>query len=239
MTTSASPAFDSGAGSANGDSVLIYVAGANHDEIFRNRILGASMSGIYVGDESDPRSKSASSAITSVATERTRLDHGIYLGHVRGGVVANNVVIENMAIGVKVAPEANAITVTQNTVVANGRAGISIGGEESWSSNDNVVVNNIVAFNREWESGRTGSTIGHGNLALRNLVFGNGGGPFWFSGGGMAEQQSIRANPRFLADGTAGSADEVRCQSGARLLDAVRLQGAKPAVGCSSRSGGL
>ena len=194
--------FD-GAGNANGDSVLIYVAGANHDEIFRNRILGASMSGIYVGDESDPSEQVSiiGNYIRGNGTHE-RLDHGIYLGHVSGGVVANNVVIENMAIGVKVAPEANAITVTQNTVVANRRAGISIGGEESWSSNDNVVVNNIVAFNREWGI-RTywEQAIGHGNLALRNLVFGNGGGPFWFPGGGMAEQQSILANPRFLADG--------------------------------------
>jgi hypothetical protein len=92
--------------------------------------------------------------------------------------------------------------VSQNTVVENGKDGIVVGGELKWSSNDNLVVNNIVAFNKAWGirtywEDRTGS----GNRALRNLVFRNGDGAFWFPGGGMSARLSIRVNPRFVGDG--------------------------------------
>ena len=192
--------FD-GKGSPLGDSVLIYVSGAAHDEIFRNTVVNASMSGIYVGDDGD-RSEQVSIIGNYIRGNGTheRLDHGVYLGHVNGGVVSNNIVVGNLAIGLKVAPEADGLTLTQNTVVDNRRAGISVGGEDDWSSNENLVVNNIVAYNEEWGI-RTywERATGRGNLALRNLVFGNGGGQFWFPGGGMTEEQSVLANPRFVA----------------------------------------
>jgi Right handed beta helix region len=189
--------------SANRTDPLIYVAGGQHVEILRNTILNAAQSGIYVGDEGDLSEdvRIISNEIRGNGTH-DRLDHGIYLGHVRGGLIANNLVIDNRAIGVKVEPEADGMLVTQNTVVENGKDGIVVGGELKWSSNDNLVVNNIVAFNKAWGirtywEDRTGS----GNRALRNLVFRNGDGAFWFPGGGMSAGLSIRVNPRFFGDG--------------------------------------
>ncbi len=185
---------------ANTAGPMIYPAGAHHIEIFRNRIINAAWSGIYVGDEEDLSSdvNIIGNYISGNGT-RDRFDHGVYLGHVDGGLIANNVVVDNRAIGLKIAPEANHVRVTQNTVVSNGTSGIYVGGEASWSSNDDLVVNNIVAFNHEfgirsfWDQ-----ATGSGNRALRNLVFTNGSGAFWFPGGGLVQQQSISANPRFV-----------------------------------------
>ena len=189
--------------SANTTDPLIYVSGAQHVEILRNTILNAAQSGIYVGDEGDLSEdvRIVSNEIRGNGTH-DRLDHGIYLGHVRDGLVANNLVIDNRAIGVKIEPEANDMVVTQNTVADNGKDGIVVGGELDWSSNDNLVINNIVAFNKSWGI-RTywEQSVGSGNRAIRNLVFGNGEGAFWFLGGGLLAQRSIRVNPGFIGDG--------------------------------------
>ena len=188
---------------ANTNETLIYVSGAQHVEILRNTILRAYKSGIYVGDEGD-LSEDVSIVSNVIRDNGTsgRFDHGIYLGHVREGLIANNLLVDNRAIGMKVEPEANDMVVTQNTVVDNGKDGIVVGGELNWSSNDNLVVNNIVAFNQSWGI-RTywEESIGSGNIALRNLVFGSGEGDFWFPGGGMSAQRSIRVDPRFIGGG--------------------------------------
>jgi hypothetical protein len=186
---------------ANMKDVLIYVSGANHVEILRNEIANAFMSGIYVGDEGDS-SRDVSIIDNYIHGNGThdRLDHGVYFGHVNGGLIANNLVVGNLALGLKIAPEANHSLVAQNTVVSNGLAGILVGGELNWSSNDNLVVNNIVAFSGEWGI-RTywEKEVGSGNLALRNLVFANHRGPFLFPRGGMVQQKSILANPKFVS----------------------------------------
>jgi len=194
--------------------VMIYPAGAHHIEIFRNSITNASMSGIYVGDEGD-----SSSDVNIIGTyisgngTHTKFDHGVYFGHGNGGVISNNLVVGNQALGLKIAPEANDITVTQNTVVRNGTSGIIVGGEENWSSNRDLVVNNIVAFNREWGiRSYWERATGTANRAVRNLVFSNGEGAFWFPGGGLVQRESVLANPRFVG------------------ADNYRLRGRSPAV---------
>jgi hypothetical protein len=159
------------------------------------------MSGIYVGDEGDLSSDVSiiSNLITGNGTH-DRLDHGIYFGHGNGGVVANNVAVGNIAVGLKIAPEANHMIVTQNTVVRNGYAGIIVGGELGWSSNDDLIVNNVVTSNKGWGiRSYWERSVGSGNVALRNLVFANTEGAFWFPRGGMVARESIRADPRFAS----------------------------------------
>jgi len=199
---------------ANMDDVLIYVSGANHVEIRRNEILNASMSGIYVGDEGDA-SRNVGIIGNYIHGNGTHdnLDHGVYFGHVNGGLIANNLVVGNLALGLKIAPEASHALVAQNTVVDNGTAGVLVGSEENWTSSDNLVVNNIVVDNHEWGI-RTywEKVVGSGNLALRNLVFANGKGPF-FLRGGMVQRKSIIANPRFVSSG------DFRLQRGSRAIN--------------------
>jgi hypothetical protein len=187
--------------SANTSSVLIYVSGAHHVEILDNAIQDSFMSGIYVGDEGD-----LSSDVSIIGNyirgngTHSRFDHGVYFGHVDQGLIANNLVARNIAVGLKIAPEANNVIVTQNTVVGNGYAGIIVGGELSWSSNHDLVVNNVVADNKGWGiRSYWEKTVGSENLALRNLVFANTAGPFWFPRGGMTQRRSILADPRFVS----------------------------------------
>jgi hypothetical protein len=200
---------------ANETGVLVYVSGGDFDELSRNEIRDAALSGIYVGDpENDADHLYIIGNYIHDNGTHTNLDHGIYFGSGGNGLIANNIVVGNLAIGVKVAPEANNVIVTQNTIVRNGSAGVVVGGEETWSSNDVLVVNNIVAFNDRWGI-RTywENAVGSGNVALRNLVFANGKGAFWFPLGGMVQQQSILRDPSFL------SADDYRLRRGSPAID--------------------
>jgi hypothetical protein len=195
-----------GRSSANMIGVLIYPAGAHHVEIFRNRIVNAAMSGIYVGDEGD-----LSSDVNIIGNyiggngTHEKFDHGVYIGHVDGGLIANNVVVGNRALGLKIAPEANNVIITQNTVVSNGTSGIIVGGEENWSSNNDVVVNNIVAYNHE----RVGSFLVS----------------WWRTGSGTIDSRDPEIHRvRQLSPASQESGSQ---SSDSRILDALRLPRSK------------
>jgi hypothetical protein len=155
----------------------LYVSGAHHVEISHNDLSGGTMSAIYVGDPGEPSSdvQILGNRISRNGTH-WNLDHGIYVGTDTGGLIANNVIADNMADGIQIYPEANSLIVTENTITGNGRSGIILGGEDT-TSNDNVLANNIVAFNDEYGI-RTywGGPVGTDNLATNNLNYGNGGG---------------------------------------------------------------
>ena len=73
--------------------------------------------------------------------------------------------------------------ITSNTIVGN-RSGIIVGGQGSNGATNAVVVNNIVAFNRQyglttyWGDGSSGT----GNVAENNLAYGNPAGNFYMPG---------------------------------------------------------
>jgi parallel beta-helix repeat protein len=178
----------------NGD-VLLYVSHGRDVLITHCRILHAPKSGIYVGDES------ANVRIVANLIERNgtdpRLDHGIYVGQVTGGLIANNVISHNAAYGIQLYPAARKVIVTENTIVDNGRSGVIIGGETT-TSDYNVVVNNIVAFNHA-DGVRTywAGPVGVGNKVLDNLVFGNSARGV--VGPGITASGTISLRPGFVA----------------------------------------
>jgi hypothetical protein len=80
----------------------IYVDGSEGARLVRNHVYGN-------GNRSD--------------RSHANLDHGIYWA--RGsGLVANNVIEDNVARGVQLYPRPHGVLVAHNTVVGNGRAGI-------------------------------------------------------------------------------------------------------------------
>lgn len=204
----------------NPSDVAVYVSGADHVEISGNEIRNSAMSGIYVGDTGNGADflRILGNYIHDNGTH-WNLDHGIYFGHGRNGLVANNVVERNFAYGLKLAPEANQVVATQNTVVTNGRSGVIVGGDLDQTSNGNLVVNNIVAFNKAYGI-RTywAGAVGTGNTATRNLLWSNEAGSFLFLGGGMSETESMTTNPLFEV---AGGGD-YSLQSGSVALDAAK-----------------
>ena len=181
--------------------VLIYVSGGDHGEIDHNQLQNAALSGIYLGDDGNP-----SDQIQIVGNHvhdngsHENLDHGVYVGYARDGVLGNNIIDHNFAQGIKIGPDAERMLVTQNTIVANGKSGVIVGGSERWRSSNNLIVNNIVAYNVDWGI-RTfwAASPGHDNVAERNVVWGNGEDPFWLPGGGLSEHGSIIDNPLFAS----------------------------------------
>jgi len=190
-----------GGTASNATGVLVYVSGGDDLELSANEIRGAAMSGVYVGDPGNRADHLfiVGNFIHDNGTH-TNLDHGIYFGYGSAGLIANNLIVHNFAQGIKLAPDAQATIATANTVVGNGRSGILVGGDTVDLSNNNMVVNNIAAYNSDWGiRSYWEQAVGSGNLALRNLVFANRAGHFWFPGGGMVERRSIRSDPRFVS----------------------------------------
>jgi Right handed beta helix region len=113
------------------------------------------------------------------------LDHGIYWFSGDYGLVADNIVQHNYANGIKLAPDAQAVRVVENTVDGNGRSGILVGGDSTYTSSNNIVANNILT-NNGWNGGGFGLRtyweslgVGIGNQADSNLLYGNASGAIW------------------------------------------------------------
>ena len=183
---------------ANPDDVPVYVSGGDDVWISRNEITGSVSSGIFLGDEgpnSSDRVRILGNDIHDNGDD-SRFDHGIYFGHGRGGLVANNVITGNAAYGIQAYPDCDDAVFNGNTIVGNGRSGVVVGGNDEITSERNSFVNNIVAFNAEyailsyWER-----PVGEGNAALTNLVFGNRRGTL--SGPGLRASGTIMGDPLF------------------------------------------
>ena len=206
--------------SANRSGTMIYVTGGRHVEITGNEIANAWTHGIYLD-----------AGATDIAITRNWIhdngthavyDHGIYWETARSGVIANNLVTGNRANGMQLYPNADDVVVTHNTVVGNGRFGIVVGGE-STTSDGNMIVNNVVAFNADYGI-RTywGGPVGSGNVAQANLVYGNPKGNTF--GSGMTFLNSIVADPKFVAR----SSGDYHLGSGSPAIDRALAAYAQP-----------
>ena len=148
-----------GGTSANASDVVVYVSGGDHVEVSGSELTGAAMSAVYVGDPGN-----GADAFRFVSNwvhdngSHYNLDHGIYCGTARGALIANNLFERSYAYGIHLYPDCDGAVVTQNTVVGSGRSGIIVGGE-STTSDGNVVVNNLVAFNADFAYGPTGAGL--------------------------------------------------------------------------------
>jgi len=133
------------------------------------------------------------------------LDHGIYWSSGPNSLAASNIVENNEANGIKIGPNAQSVLVTENTVNGNGRSGIIVSGDTSYTSNNNTIADNILTWNGTSSGGGWGlrtywesAGIGTGNQAVRNLMYGNIRGPIWIDGGGLIELESLYQDPMFV-----------------------------------------
>jgi hypothetical protein len=159
---------------ANLTDALLYVSGGDHVEISHNELTGAAMSAIYVGNPGNGGDdvQVLSNWIHDNGTH-DNLDHGIYYGTGSGGVIANNLFERNHAYGVHLYPDCDNAIVAHNTIVGHGRSGVLTGGELT-TSDGNVVVNNVVAFNTgHGVRSYWGGLPGTGNVFRNNVAFGN------------------------------------------------------------------
>jgi Right handed beta helix region len=179
-----------------GDLVHVYGRGV---EIARSEVRNSAYhAGIYL--EGDPTNFNARLIANYIHDNGDRtdpaqanLDHGVYWGRGKGGLIVNNIIERNVARGLQLYPSANGITVAHNTIVRNGKAGIQLGTDAA----NNVIVDNLIAHNPYGLYAY--KLTGTGNVGRNNLFFGNG--THWGSYGGASVSLtgSITADPRFVA----------------------------------------
>jgi hypothetical protein len=127
----------------------------------------------------------------------TQLDHNVYMqGH--GHVIANcRIANAPNGFDVQIYPSSDHIIVTENTIVGAFRDGIIVGGDDGGTTSNLTIVNNVIAFN-----GRNGigtywaGSVGTGNLATKNVVWGNNAGQL--EGTGIDFVDNTIADPLFV-----------------------------------------
>lgn len=135
--------------------------------------------------------------------------HGIYFSS-GSGLIANNVIEDNLARGVQLYEGPHDVTVTENTIVRNGRAGVQVANKTA----NSTVANNIVAYNGD-TGVRSDSLTGTGNLVINNLAWRNSHGNIGPMAEGLTLVDNIEAAPRFV------SPTNYRLRSGSSAVDAA------------------
>jgi hypothetical protein len=188
---------------SNPDDYLIYLYGGDHVVIAANELERGYKSAIYVGEPDDYARdlRLIGNYIhdNGKAPERVWRAHGLYCGHCRGGVVANNVFDHNLAWNLQIYPDARDMLITQNTIVHAGASGIMVGGDAEWASRGIRIVNNILAYNHSWgvQTYSEGGPTPTGTVARRNLFYANGTAPIRSVLGGLTVSGSVFGRPRF------------------------------------------
>jgi hypothetical protein len=152
----------------------IYVTGGDGDKLIGNYIHDN-------GNRADPA--------------QANLDHGIYWDSGNGGVIANNLIVHNLAHGIQLYPDAQGVNVEWNTIAANGKAGVMI----AQNAANNTVANNIVANNTE-NSIRSWSLTGTGNTAHDNIVWQNGTGNIGTEADGLTLSHNTQTDPQLAGN---------------------------------------
>lgn len=150
-----------------------------HAGIYASTANGVRITGNYLhhnGDFSDPGQENQS--------------HGIYFAG-GSGLIANNVIVRNVARGIQLYGDPHDVVIANNTVMRNGKAGIQFASATSRS----LAINNLVAYNDEYGI-RSDSLTGNGNVVRQNLVWGNGRSDLTPSEG-LNVFDNLRSHPGF------------------------------------------
>jgi parallel beta-helix repeat protein len=153
-----------------------------HAGIYLTNADGDKLIGNYIHDNGNPNDPS-----------QANLDHGIYWDDGNGGLIADNLITHNVAMGIQLYPSASNVTVDWNTIADNGKSGLII----AENSANNTIAHNIVANNSD-NSIRSWSLTGTGNLVTNNIVWNNGNGNLGTKTDGLTLTANTQTNPDFL-----------------------------------------
>lgn len=132
-------------------------------------------------------------------------DHGIYVEGADDARIVGNFIHDNADYGIHLYPDAQRTTIVRNVIDRNG-GGIIFAGEDAdgeydreYASSNNVVRNNVISNSRTkyliesyW-----GGPVGHGNLAIRNCLWGGARGAV-SSQVGFVARENVVARPQFV-----------------------------------------
>jgi Right handed beta helix region len=210
---------------ANGSSTTnIYGWGNAHDIEFSScEVTGSQRQGFF----SEPSTRSIQIIGCNIhdngGNGPVHLDHNIYIQG-QGHVIAN-CRIANAPNGsdVQIYPSSDHIIVTENTIVGAGLDGIILGSDGGGTTSNLTLVNNVVAFNGRYGiSTYWGGTVGTGNVATKNVVWGNTSGQL--VGNGITYTANTVADPRFVNR----SGGDFHVQTGSPAVDGGQVEYALP-----------
>jgi hypothetical protein len=210
---------------ANGSSTTnIYAWGNAHDiELSNCEVTGSQRQGFF----SEPTTRSIQILGCNIhdngGSGPVHLDHNIYIQG-QGHVIANcRIANAPNGFDVQIYPSSDHIIVTENTIVGAALDGIILGSDGGGTTSNLTVVNNVVAFNGRYGiSTYWGGTVGTGNLATKNVVWGNTSGQL--VGNGITYTANTVADPRFV--NRAGG--DFHLQTGSPAIDGGQVEYALP-----------
>jgi hypothetical protein len=141
-----------------------------------------------------------------------QLDHQIYIEGSYHAIINNLLVRAPNGNGIQVYPSNDNITIAGNTINSVFRDGIIVGSDGSTTTNNAMVVNNIITNARSGVVTYWGGSQGSGNVARNNLAYNTSDTPF--SGSGMTFSNNMTADPMYTAPGS----DNYRPQSASPAL---------------------
>lgn len=128
-------------------------------------------------------------------------DHGIYAQSVVDGRIIGNVFWNSAAYAIQLYPNAQRTRVEFNVIDGGApsvRGGVIFAGDSSSASSGNVVDRNVIAYAMTYNiAADWHETVGTGNIAARNCLWGGTEGNIETSAGGFRAYANVVANPEF------------------------------------------
>jgi hypothetical protein len=136
------------------------------------------------------------------SSENDNKDHAIYVASAVDGRIVGNVFWGTTGYSIHLYPDATRMQVSRNIIDGGPpsvRGGVLLAGDSSYSSSDNVIENNVIAYadtyniTSDWEG-----SVGAGNIVRSNCVWQGKDGNINSSNGGFTASSNTVAPPRFV-----------------------------------------